>query len=227
MKFKLRLKMPKFPKWLKIMFCIAVAGIAAALFIAIHSNRVIAACSKKTYTEVDKVPVRDVALLLGASKTARSGNPNQYFLNRVETTAKLYHAGKIRHILISGDNSRKDYDEPTDMRDALLERGVPAKAMTLDYAGFRTLDSVARAKAVFVCDRFTVISQQFHIERAIYLAEKHGIDAIGFAAPEPPYKWLVKRNREREKYARIAAWLDVNILKRKPKFYGPQEPLNL
>ena len=83
MKFKLHLKVPKFPKWLKIMLCIAAAGIAAVLFIAVHSNRVIAACSEKTYSDVEKLPVRDVALLLGAAKTARSGNPNQYFLNRV------------------------------------------------------------------------------------------------------------------------------------------------
>ncbi len=223
---KWKFKIPSIPRWGKIAAAICAAGILSALFVAVHSNRVIAACRKRTFSETDKVPVREVGLLLGAAKTARSGKANEYFLKRVETAAKLYHAGKIRHILISGDNSRKNYDEPTDMKNALLELNVPEKAMTLDHAGFRTLDSVVRARAVFDCSEITIISQQFHIERAIYLAEKHGIDAIGFAAPEPPYKWLVKRNHEREKYARIAAWLDVNILCRKPKFYGPKVPLN-
>ena len=227
MKLKFKIKIPKIPKWLKITLAsLFICGICG-LFFCVYCNAVIGKCAEKCYDDINSLPERDVGLLLGAAKIAPSGRPNQYFAGRVETAARLYHAGKIRHILISGDNGRKDYDEPTDMRDELLKLGVPENAMTRDFAGFRTLDSVVRAKAVFKCSRFTVISQQFHAVRAIYLAEKHGIDAIGFAAAEPSWKWLVMRNRRREKYARIAAWLDVNILHRQPKFYGPEEPLNI
>ena len=221
----MRWKLPCIPKWLKITLAVfAGCGISGLLF-CFYCNVVIGECGKLCYDDFAALPVRDVGLLLGAARIAPSGNPNQYFAGRVKTAARLYHAGKIRHILISGDNGRKDYDEPTDMKNALMELGVPAAAMTLDYAGFRTLDSVVRAKAVFECSKMTIISQRFHAERAIYLAGKHDIDAIGFAAEEPTQKWLVKRNLKREKLARIAAWLDVNILGREPKFYGPKEPL--
>ena len=105
------------------------------------------------------------------------------------------------------------------MKNALIERGVPGSAMTLDYAGFRTLDSVVRAKNVFGKKKFLIITQIGHAERAVYIAGKHGIEATAFYAAEPEhFKWLIARNRKRENFARIAAWLDVNILCRKPKF---------
>ena len=91
--------------------------------------------------------------------------------------------------------------------------------MTLDYAGFRTLDSVVRARTVFKKNKITVITQPGHAERAVYIARKNRIDAIGFYADEPlRFKWLVERNRKREKFACVAAWLDVNLLCRTPKF---------
>ena len=108
-----------------------------------------------------------------------------------------------------------------------MEKGVPETAMTLDYAGFRTLDSIVRCKAIFDCRKITIISQRFHVERALYIADKHGIDAIGFAAADTPWKWLNERNWRREKYARTAAWLDVNILRRSPRYFGKKISLPL
>ena len=196
----------------------AIMVLGAILFIVYCTNAILS-FSQYCYSDLDKLPETETALLLGTAKTNKWGNPNLYFLGRIEAAAKLFHAGKIKYILISGDNSRKDYDEPTAMKNSLLERGVPESAMTLDYAGFRTLDSVVRAKNVFGKAQYLVITQVQHAERAVYLARKHGIEATAFYAKEPTeFKWLVRRNRQREILARIAAWLDVNILERKPKF---------
>ena len=211
--------MKKFWKISLISLGAATAAVLSAAAVIWYCNCAVGSCRDLCFSDVDSIPARDTALLLGAAKVTPSGNPNLYFSARIETAAKLFHAGKIKHILISGDNSRKGYDEPTDMRNALLALNVPESAMTLDYAGFRTLDSVVRAKGVFKKDKITIITQTGHAERAVYIARKHGIDAIAFYAAEPiRYKWLVARNRKREKFARVAAWLDVNILCRKPKF---------
>ena len=209
-------------KFWKIVLWITVPAVllaAGAGIFAWYCNYAVKRCSEYCYDDTNKLPQSETALLLGAAKITPNGVPNLYFAGRIEAAAKLFHAGKIKHILISGDNSRKDYDEPTDMKNALIERGVPESAMTLDYAGFRTLDSVVRAKNVFGKKKFLIITQIGHAERAVYIARKQGIDATAFYAAEPEHlQWLVKRNRKREKYARIAAWCDVNILCRKPKF---------
>ena len=202
--------------WITVPAVIIAAG--AGIF-AWYCNYTVKSCATYCYNDMNSLPQAETALLLGAAKITPNGVPNLYFAGRIDAAAKLFHAGKITHILISGDNSRKDYDEPTDMKNALIECGLPESAMTLDYAGFRTLDSVVRAKNVFSKKKFLVITQTGYAERAVYIARKHGIDATAFYAAEPTHlKWLVKRNRKRETFARIAAWCDVNILCRQPKF---------
>ena len=132
----------------------------------------------------------------------------------------MYHAGKITHVLISGDNGRKGYDEPSDFKNDLIQKGIPADKIYLDYAGFRTLDSIIRAKEIFGLTNITLISQQFHNERAIYLAEKHDIKAIGFNAKTIKRKYDYK-TQIREYLARTKACLDI-LLNTKPKFLGPK-----
>lgn len=206
----------KITLWITVPAVIVAAG---AVFFVWYCNCVIFDCKKYCYDNINNVPVTETALLLGAAKITPNGVTNLYFAGRIEAATKLFYAGKIKHILISGDNNTKDYDEPSDMKNALLEQGVPENAITLDYAGFRTLDSVVRAKNVFGKEKFLIITQSGHAERAVYIAKKHGIEATAFYAAEPKQlKWLIARNRKREKFARIAAWLDVNILHRKPKF---------
>lgn len=217
-------------KWIKLLLIIlAATGAIAGTVMGFvwYCNHVIAGCSIYCHDELTRVPAGDVGLLLGVAKTTPAGKPNAYFGGRIDAAAELYHAGKIRHIIISGDNSRKDYNEPQDMKEALLAKNIPASAMTLDYAGFRTLDSVVRVKQIFGCSRITIISQRYHAERAIYIALQHNIEATAFAAAEPPWKWLQKRNLRREKYARVAAWLDVNLLHRSPRYAGEKITLNL
>jgi SanA protein len=165
-------------------------------------------------------------VLLGTSEKQGNGNSNPFFEKRIVAAAALYKAGKIRHILVSGDNRRKNYDEPTDMQHALLAAGVPQTAITLDYAGFRTLDSVVRAKSIFGLSQFTIISQRFHDQRALLICRHYEIDAIGFCAEDIALRYGLK-TQIREAFARVKAVLDLYVLNTRPKFLGPKESIRL
>lgn len=203
----------------------AIGKIALAIFIA--CTVVVIACniivkvdaSDKIYDTVTDIPHNRVALLLGTAPFTPAGVHNYYFDYRIEAAAQLFHAGKIEYILVSGDNHVKTYDEPTCMRDSLVAHGVPCERIVLDYAGFRTLDSVVRAKEIFGQDKFTIISQQFHNERALYLARHNGIDAVALNAKDVrrPSKWL--KIHSREALARVKMFIDLAIGKQ-PHFLG-------
>ena len=172
----------------------------------------------KTFYDVSKIKKNKVGLVLGTSKYLKNGYINLYFQYRIDATVELYNQGKIDYIIVSGDNSRKDYDEPSDFKNELVKRGIPADKIFPDYAGFRTLDSVVRAKEIFGQTSITIISQKFHNERAIYLAEKHGISAIGFNAKDVNVNYGLL-TKTREYFARTKAFLDI-LFGVKPKFLG-------
>lgn len=180
----------------------------------------------KVFTDAIETPETDVALLLGTSRYTVRGNTNLYFKYRIQAVVALYNSKKIKHIIVSGDNSITSYNEPREMRKALIAQGIPEEAITLDFAGFRTLDSVVRCKEVFGQNDFIIVSQQFHIERALFIADKFGIDAIGFVAKNPPEKYSLKTNI-REYFARTKAIIDIYILNTQPKFLGEKEIINL
>lgn len=171
------------------------------------------------YDKPKEAPYNRVALLLGTSPINRLGGPNSYFNNRIKVASELYHAGKVDYIIASGDNHTKKYDEPTAMLDALIAKGVPENRIVLDYAGFRTLDSVVRAKEVFGCDSLTIISQADHCERALYLAKSADINAIAVSAPVKAGKRTRIRLALRELLARDKMMLDIWFGK-KPHFLG-------
>ncbi|WP_296314178.1 SanA/YdcF family protein [Winogradskyella sp. UBA3174] len=173
------------------------------------------------YSDTDSIPKNKVGLVLGTGKYAPSGNIKQYYKYRVNAAVDLYKAQKIDYLLISGDNSRTDYDEPTDFKNDLIARGIPEAKIFLDYAGFRTLDSMVRAKEIFGQTSITVISQKFHNERAIYLASHFNINAIGFNAKDPIRG---KITHLREYLARSKASLDL-VFNVSPKFLG--EPISI
>ncbi len=171
------------------------------------------------YKRIDAVPARPVALVLGTSSRVSDGRGNLFFQFRMEAAAQLYHAGKVRHLLVSGDHGTKYYDEPGDMRQALLALGVPDAAIVRDYAGFRTLDSVVRCQRVFGASAVIIVSQRFHNERAVYIARRRGMDAVGFnardvAVSSSPLVYA------REYLARAMAVVDVHVLGRQPRFLG-------
>ena len=168
---------------------------------------------------IDSVGHNKAALLLGTNPLNRQGRPNSYFTNRIMTASRLYHSGKVDYIIASGDNHTAFYDEPTAMRDSLMAHGVPAERIVLDFAGFRTLDSVVRAKEVFGCDALTIVSQADHCARALYLAEANGIEAVAVAAPLRAGRLVKMRLALREWLARDKMMLDIWFGK-KPHFLG-------
>lgn len=174
------------------------------------------------FAELEQVPYNRVGLVLGTGPTTVRGRPNPYFVGRIQAAAKLYQAGKVDYLLVSGDNSSRYYDEPTAMRNALIALGVPQGRIYRDYAGFRTLDSVVRAREVFGEQRFTIISQRFHNERAVFIARVRGLKAIGFSAPDVPEGW--SNTRFREPLARAQMALDL-LLNRQPRYLG--EPIRI
>ncbi len=224
MKFKSLLNKIKnifFNKWIFIFLLLLFAFIIFSNWIVINTTKT------KIYNTISDTPkVNNVALILGTSKYTSKGYTNLFFKYRIKAAADLYLSGKIKHIIVSGDNSLKEYNEPRQMLQALIKLGIPASAITLDFAGFRTLDSVVRCKKVFGQNKFIIISQRFHVERALFIAKKYNIDAIGFAAQDPPEKYTLK-TRIREYFAKTKAVIDLYITNKKPKFLGKKEKINL
>jgi SanA protein len=173
------------------------------------------------YDDPALIPKRHVGVLLGCSARQSNGSPNPYFVARVDAAVRLYDAGKIDYILVSGENSQPAYNEPAMLRAALVRRGVPSDRIVADYAGFRTLDSVVRAHEVFGLDSFTVISQRFHNERAVYLADGFGSSALGFnAAAVGGFRGF--KACLREALSRASAALEVRVLRTRPRYLGPR-----
>ena len=170
------------------------------------------------FSNVKDVPNHKIGLLLGTSKHLRNNRVNLFYKYRIEAAIELYKAGKIKFILISGDNGRNDYDEPTSMKNDLIAAGIPESAIYLDYVRFRTLDSIVRCKKVLGQDRVLVISQKFHNERAICLAKANVIVADGYNAKDINGRYGIKAHI-REYLARMKMCLDI-VFGKKPKFLG-------
>ena len=203
----------------KILKWTVIIGLIFSISFLLIANRKINKTSEgKIYTSTDSIPKNRVGLLLGTSKLLKSGKMNYYFEYRIVATVSLYQTGKIEYILISGNNSRADYNEPQDMKEELIRRGIPENKIFLDYAGFRTFDSIYRAKEIFGQTSFTIISQKFHNQRAIYTANSLGIKAIAFNAQDVKAYGGFK-TQVREKFARVKVILDF-MFNKKPKFLG-------
>jgi SanA protein len=179
----------------------------------------------KLYTGLDEVPVYEVGLVPGTSPFLSNGTPNLFFRHRIETAAKLYKAGKIQKLLISGDNRKHSYNEPREMHRALVAAGVKPSDIVWDFAGFRTFDSVIRAAEVFGQKRFLVISQRFQAERAIFIGQSKSYDVSGYCAPDPYTDGIGLYLTFREVFARTRSVFDCYLLPSQPKFLG--EPVSV
>lgn len=157
-------------------------------------------------------------MVLGTSKYLTDVRINLYFKYRIDATVDLFKTGKIDYFLVSGDNSSENYDEPTDFKNELIKRGIPENRIYLDYAGFRTLDSVIRAKKILDKIILPLFHSNFIMRERFYLAEKYGINAIGFNVIDIDGKYGIKV-KLREYLARTKAFLDI-IFQVEPKFYG-------
>lgn len=176
-----------------------------------------------TFNQLDQLPANRVGLLLGTSKYGAGGGINTYYRNRLNAAFELYMSGKIDYILVSGDNGTIYYNEPTTMKKDLVAMGIPEDHIYLDYAGFRTLDSVVRSKSVFGQTSITIISQRFHNERALVLAKMNDIEAVAYNAKDVGFRFGFK-TQLREKLARVKLIIDLVTFKQ-PKYSGP--PVNI
>lgn len=199
--------------------------VTAALFLITSNIWIVTSTKNNVFTEVEKLPGHRVALVLGTSHKLVGGKPNPFFEKRMDTAADLFRTGKINQFLLSGDNRTKFYNEPIEMRKALIARGVPPAAITLDYAGLRTLDSVVRSKEIFGQNQITIITQPFHSYRALFISNFYGIDAVAMVTDEPDPESSLKV-RIREYFARAKAVLDLYVLKTAPRFLGDKESLH-
>jgi SanA protein len=171
------------------------------------------------YDNIENLPENRVGLLLGTSKYTPAGQINPFYQYRIDAAVELFEGGKIDYIIVSGDNRHHTYNEPREMRRDLINAGIPQERIVADFAGFRTLDSVIRSQKVFGQDSITIISQHFHIERALYIARHHGYDAVGYAARDVPRSYGFK-TYVREYLARVKLMLDLYIYKTEPMFLG-------
>ncbi|TKZ29230.1 SanA/YdcF family protein [Brachyspira catarrhinii] len=196
---------------LKTIIIFAVSIVIMYLLVSIYSKKYI-------YDSIEEIPYNDVALVLGTSKYLYNGKANMYFKFRMDAAYELYKNGKIKFILVSGDNRHRFYNEPKQMRLDLIKLGVDKKHIFLDFAGFRTRDSIIRANKVFNLTNFTIVSQPFHNERAIFIARQKNINAVAYNARNVRKLYRI-RQFPRELAARVLMICDI-IFNKPPKFYG-------
>lgn len=195
--------------------------VLGVLLVVILNAWMVAVAAGQIYTRPVDVPATPVALVLGA------GPGSHYFDARLDAAVALYKAGKVRHLLVSGDGAAPDPlgSETALMWEGLRRRGIPAAAITRDDAGLRTLDSMARARKIFGLQSIVIVTQEFHLSRALYLARAWGLRAVGYAAADPGGEFY--DSHLREWLARVKAVADIDLLNTQPQKLGPPTPIVL
>ncbi|MGB3652693.1 MAG: ElyC/SanA/YdcF family protein [Rivularia sp. (in: cyanobacteria)] len=179
--------------------------------------------SSRRYNNPNQIPSQRVAIVLGAG--IYNGQPSPMLADRISAAVELYKLGRVKKLLMSGDNSSEDYDEVTAMQRYAVKLGVPQKDITLDHAGFKTYESCYRAKEIFGVKQAVVVTQNFHLPRAVYLCSQLGVDTYGLGTPdwESYRQETVMRYTFREYLSTIKALWQVYITRPKPTFLGPFE----
>lgn len=210
-------------RWRRALLRGGVAAILPIPLVVLGSVAWLRGTARDHLYTAEAVPAAPVALVLGA-QVYPDGTPSPFLAARLDLAKRLYDAGKVRALLVSGDHARWAYDEPGAMRRWLVERGVPANRVVLDHAGFDTYDSCLRARRIFGVTRAIVVTQSFHIARAVTLCREVGIDAAGVGDDSARrFRWAWTRGSVREQFAAVKAAYDV-ATRRDPVFLGPHEP---
>ncbi len=184
--------------------------LSVVLFTALSNAWVLFITHKHIFFDSKEIPDNEFALVLGTSKKMVGGSPNPYFYYRMEAAAELFKHGKVKKFILSGDNRTKYYNEPNDMKIALMELGIPDSVITLDIGGLRTFDSVLRSKEIYGLKKVTIVTQGFHSSRAVFIGQYFDIEASAFVAKNRPlnksFKLMV-----REYFARTKAVIDIAL----------------
>lgn len=197
---------------------LALGFVAFVLMVLLGNRWVINSTDSYIYDNIGLLPENRVGIVLGTSPYTRGGGRSEDFFGRINAAVRLFEAGKIRHIIVSGANPDATYNEPRRMWQELVKAGIPQDAITMDFAGFRTFDSVVRAERVFGLNRYTLITQKYHTYRAVFIARKTDTPAVAFIAPGTQ-----NRHPTREIFARVKAVLDLFVLQTEPRFSGDRE----
>ena len=191
----------KFIKKLVYLLLLIIVGINAWMVIS---------TKEKIYYSIEKIPYNEVGLVLGTSNKYKGGGENNFFKERIETAAQLFKAGKVDRLIVSGSNVSKYYNEPEMMRIALIEHGVPNNNIILDGDGIRTIESILNSKNKFGLDKVTIITQEFHGYRALYISNFFNINAQVMSTKRLPLKES-SNVRLREFFARVKAVVDLYL----------------
>jgi len=203
-------------KKLMILFALFILLSLWAIFVSDYLT--VSQTQDKIYNSLEDIPANKVWMVLWTSKYISDGRLNWFYTKRINAVVDLYQANKIGNIIVSGDNSTQQYNETDTMKEDLISLWIPEEKIYGDYAGFRTLDSVVRAKEIFGQESYTIVTQEFHLQRAIFLAQSNGINAIWYEARDVPVR-LAPRVWIRERLARVKMMLDI-LTRKNPKFGG-------
>ncbi len=205
-----------------VLFIILITSV----FVLLTNIWVVSSTESKILTDFKNLPDSSVALVLGTSYKLANGSPNPFFKDRILSAASLYRERKVVHFLLSGDNRTRYYNEPEEMKKALVKEGVPEKAITLDFAGLRTLDSIVRSKEIFGQNKIIIVTQPFHCYRALFISRFYEIDAVALW-PSVASPVMTAKLNVREWFARSKAVLDLYVLRTSPKHLGDRQPLGV
>ncbi|MET0754163.1 MAG: ElyC/SanA/YdcF family protein [Pyrinomonadaceae bacterium] len=212
-------------KWFRrILLILLIVGLTGLLAVYLINRHVHSVSDGKIETSITKIPAEEpprIAIVFGAR--VRGGEPSDALYDRVITAVELYRAGRVKKLLMSGDNPTAEYDEPTAMKKTAVQLGVPESDIVLDFAGRRTYDTCYRAGEIFEVKRAILVTQEFHLARALYLCNNLGVESIGITANRRTYEaeghWAF-----REFFSVASAWLEINFLPLEP-IKGEKEPI--
>lgn len=211
-------------RWCSIIFWIFTLPLLLLAAVVIPCNLWIVMSTRgQVYDSVAEIEARAIGVVLGTSKKIGPDTPNVHFENRLAAAAELFSEGKVGKLLVSGYRDSQYYDETRDMIAKLKELGVPESAILADDRGLRTLDSVARAKTVFGFDRLVIISDDFHVNRALFIADRYGLDAIALRSESVGYGDS-RKVRLREYFARVKAVIDLYVWNSEKPIDRPADP---
>ncbi len=199
-------------RWRSILFWSLVLPVLLVAALVVSCNLwIVLSTRSRVHDSVAEIEAREIGVVLGTSKKSGPGTPNRHFENRMAAAAALHAGGKVERLLVSGYRDSEYYDETRDMIEALKELGVPASSILADDRGARTLDSMLRVKGIFGFGRVVIVSDDFHVNRALFIADRCGLDAIALRSEAVDYGDS-RRVRLRECLARVKAVLDLYVL---------------
>jgi SanA protein len=210
--------------WRRVRNSVLITLVSVVLLVCITNLWVVQSTADKVFSHTDVLPSNNVAVVLGTSHKLVNGKPNPFFEYRIKMATALFESGKVKHLIVSGDNRTRYYNEPLEMKKALMKSGVPDSVITLDYAGLRTLDTIVRCKEIFGQDTITIITQPFHCYRALFISNYYDMNAVAVMTEDPDPDSAI-RVRIREYFARAIAVLDLYVFKTSPRHLGDKEPI--